>query len=446
MTALPSREVLPASATPSFKLPLSGLQQSILGLYWFAQALLWGAILSIILPSQVEKLLGNKETNLPIVTALGVVVATIAHPLFGAISDYTRARWGRRRPWLVLGSLIMVVGLMGLAFAPTGSVVVTVLFFAVLQFGSNVAGAPWSAILNDTAPPEQFGVVSGWRGLWSIFGTVVGAVLAGQLLDKTKSEDVYRGQLVLLYGIIAVVLLGSVFLSVLLVPEKRYTGTARFSLASVVQGYRVDTHLYRDFWWFFLTKFLYTLGVWSIFTFLQYYFDDVLKLKGESEVGTFFLPGVMLTALVSTYFAGRLSDRYGRKRMVFLSGLLMFITSAGFVFIRPTTNPVFFSISDVDVTLARLLPIMFGLGYGIYYSVDWALICDVLPNAQEYGRDVGMTELAGIAPQAIGVVFGGIILTTLRGSGDTGYAILFGLTAGYFLLSSLFVRKIKGST
>jgi hypothetical protein len=59
-------------------------------------------ILQIILPLQVEGLdSANKVTLLGAITAVDALLALIANPLAGALSDRTTSRFGRRRPWLL---------------------------------------------------------------------------------------------------------------------------------------------------------------------------------------------------------------------------------------------------------------------------------------------------------------------------------------------------------
>ncbi len=129
-----------------------------LNLFWFANALHWGALLAVVLPSQVDKLFGNKEANYPLVVAGGTLAALVVHPLAGALSDRTTARLGRRRPWLLWATLPHLLGLAALALAP--SVGAMALAYVVVQAASNAASGPWGAIIADRSagrPPASTG-------------------------------------------------------------------------------------------------------------------------------------------------------------------------------------------------------------------------------------------------------------------------------------------------
>src|SRR5437763_2835050 len=139
-----------------------------ISIFWLALNFHWAALGIIILPSQVFKIVGelHKGEALALVLVPGAFVSLFANPLFGMLSDRTRgwlAAWGRRRPYILLGTLVNVGALICMALAtdiPSLS-----LGFILLQFSSNVAQAPFHALLPDIVPPEQRGVASGIMGM-----------------------------------------------------------------------------------------------------------------------------------------------------------------------------------------------------------------------------------------------------------------------------------------
>lgn len=434
----------PRTTTPSSQVALAGApvaggdatvarystwQLFWLNLYWFANNLHWGALLAIAIPSQVEKLLGHKELNFPLVVAGGTLAALVVHPLAGALSDRTTARLGRRRPWLLWATIPNLAGLFALAVAP--SVGTMALAFLVVQAANNAANAPWSASIADLVPAEQRGAASGWCGLLTVLGTVAGSLLAGAIVDKQAPLAVYRAHLLLLYGLIALVQLVAVLLTVWLVREQPRRVARPYTWRDLARTYWVNPRSSPDFFWVCLTRLLVQLGIASVFFYLQYYFEDVLGLPGERTVGTVFLPLVMVASLLTVYGAGSLSDRIGRKRLVYASGALMSLVCLGFILVqRPAAVPI-----------AALL---FGVGYGAYTSVDWALACDALPTTEDYGRDMGLWAAAGILPQLVGIVLGGLTLAFFKRFPDhLGYTLLFVLTLGWFTLGTVLLARVK---
>jgi MFS family permease len=102
-----------------------------------------------------------------------------------------------------------------------------------------------------------------------------------------------------------------------------------------------------------------------------------------------------------------------------------------------------------------LLGIVFGLGYGCYYSVDWALACDVLPDSKNAaGRDMALWHIAFALPAALGAT-----LTTqplhylnevghnfigVASGGNLGFRVVFATAAIWFLLGTVMVSRIRG--
>jgi Na+/melibiose symporter-like transporter len=203
-----------------------------------------------------------------------------------------------------------------------------------------------------------------------------------------------------------------------------------------------------DFVWVFLTRFLITMGVYTVQEFLLFYLRDAVpdfKLFGATVADTaesavsFFLITLLVGALASTLAAGMLSDRFGRKLMVYISGALQ-----GLV--------VLVLIPFHDFTLTVLLGIVFGLGFGAYQSVDWALASDVLPS-EDYAKDMGVWHVSQVLPQMIATPFAGFFLDAFQKLGKQpgvnqptlGYTVIFFMSVAYFALGTVFVSRIRAA-
>ena len=208
-----------------------------------------------------------------------------------------------------------------------------------------------------------------------------------------------------------------------------------------------DPFKHSDFTWVFLTRLLVTMGIYTVQEFIQYYLGDVIgspyilvglgKVADTAETATsFFLPMVLLGAIITTLVAGVLSDKYGRKLMVYLSGALMGVVCLVFVLFH-------------SFTLAVLMGVVFGLGYGAYESVDWALASDVLPSMDDYAKDMGVWHVAMVLPQVIATPVAGFLLDNFQQVGkvqnipNLGYTVIFLVAVVYFILGTVFVKQIK---
>jgi MFS family permease len=441
--------VSPPAAAATRRVSL--FEQININVFWIANNFHWQALLAIVIPSMVAKLLGNadKDINLALVVIWGTLAAIIVNPLAGAISDYATFRMGRRRPFLIVGTFFNVIALVLFAFSPqwfssTGLLISFIFLFFMLQVTNNIANAPWSAIIADNVPQNQRGVTAGFYGLFTLLGLAAGSVVAGIIVNKQNALPVYQNEIVQIFLLIAIVQTVLVAYTALTVKETPLQKHMRFDLSTVFKRFWFKPSQYPDLSWVLLARLLVMMGIWGIFYFLQYYFDDVLggpgvktvilgsNFTGELFSGTLFLPVLLIAALPTSLIAGWISDHFGRKIMVYISGTVMTIVCLLFIFFQSQYG-------------ALLSGLFFGIGYGAYTSVDWALAADALPPTDEAGKFLGVWSAMGILPQVIGITIGAIILQALRGlPNHFGYTVLFLVTIVYFGLGTLVIKQVRG--
>jgi MFS family permease len=473
-----------------------------ISIFFLALNLHWAALGIIIVPSQVFKIAGNfnKGTALAYVLVPGAFVALFSNPLFGMLSDKTGGRlavWGRRRPYILFGTIINVGGLIWMATAH--SIPSLAIAYSIVQFSNNSATAPFHALLPDIVPIEQRGLTSGVMGLLTIAGNIGGVLVAGIFVNSSLPLPVYQQHLYITYGIIIAVLVIFMLITIISMREgntasaqlaamtqnglavgAKDAGVRRFNLSrttintifvtlaaiAVVWGLMELWNVSRigvqiggdvqetvleviaalgilrlfdfrprskpDFAWVFLTRLVMMLGIYTVEDFLQYYMADVVKASNPALETTTFIIILSLTSLISALVAGWLSDRFGRKRMVYIAG--GFMALVGVVFIVTQSLPIVLAAGAV-----------FGLGYGAYTSVDWALVADVLPSHHSYARDMGVWNISLSLSQVVAPILGGPLLDAFTRSGHPilGYQILFAMAIVYCLLGTILVRNIR---
>jgi MFS family permease len=179
----------------------------------------------------------------------------------------------------------------------------------------------------------------------------------------------------------------------------------------------------------------------SVATYELFGFEIASKGTGsEDEVKDAAFQAVFLLAMVISIFGalgaisgGKLSDKIGRKKTVFVSGALMAFPVLPFVFVR-------------DFTWIALLAIPFAVGYGAYQASDWALAADVMPDKGTLAKDMGIWQSCVTAPQIVSGGLGVMVTSGNRASMGLGYSLAFGLAAVAFGIAVLFVSRIRGST
>ncbi len=100
----------------------------------------------------------------------------VANPLFGAFSDRTTSRFGRRVPWVLMGAILGAVALVALAGAP--NVAAMTVLWCLVQAGANAMYAAIFAAIPDRVPVPQRGTVGGLAAMGQTVGILVGAIIA----------------------------------------------------------------------------------------------------------------------------------------------------------------------------------------------------------------------------------------------------------------------------
>lgn len=396
-----------------------------LSTYWFATSFKWFLVLLVLLPARVAELVdpAEKATKLGLLFAVGAVMAFIGPPVFGYISDRFPTRWGRRLPYLGVGALLTAAGLVWMAYAPS----YWWLFasYIILQLADDLATGPYSALIPDLVDREHRGTASGWMGSLQMAAQIAAGAVAVALAD-----------LRLLFLLTAAINLLAAGWTLAFIREPRQVSARGDGfLASMAAPWSNP-----DFRWVWGTRFLVMLGQYVVQTYLQYYLDDVVRvftLYGR-VVATKAFQAVALLALVislgasiSAVPAGRWSERVGRKLPIYASGLTM-----AAVIIPLLLLPRF----DVLVWVA----LVFGVGYGAYMAVDWALVADVLQNPEAHATDMGIWQTSIVIPQILAGMMGRGVDRLNQVEPGSGYTVLFLAAAVSFVLGTILVRQVRG--
>jgi len=430
---------------------VSHFQLALMSLYWVAIGYLWSSLGALILPDLVQHLVGraHKGTAISVLEGIGTVMAVVWQPMAGSISDRWQSSWGRRRPFIVVGTIGDVIFLAGLALS--GSYWVLVIFYFLLQTASNTAQGPYQGLLPDVVAPEQRGEASGYYGMANLVGILAGTVGAGFLLHQYG-----RGVAI---ASIAAFLVVTMLVTVLKVPDLAQPRDEQFRTPwqAFSHTFTLDLRKHRDFVWLMASRLLILMGILGLQSFAFFYFSDVFfpNDRKETTLATSVLLGlVVLVGLAVTWPAAKLSDRIGRKKLIFGGGLIGAAATIAIVFSHYQLLPEGL-VLPLAATLrvpglaaqAVILGFAIGVGFGSFLSVDWAFITDVIPP-DEAGRFMGFSNIATAGSGIIARLSAGWLLDYFNAGPRIlglpgGYPVIFGLFAVWMIAGSLLVLKVR---
>lgn len=334
-------------------------------------------LLSLLLPEKAGAIgAADRAMLLSLAAMLGGATAVAANLLFGALSDRTRSRFGRRRPWILIGMVMVAASLALLALARTPiHLVVGVIVF---QIAVNALYAPLTALVPDLVPDEQKGLISAWAGAALPLANLFTVLVVSRLAGSTDAQFA-------VVGLAAGILILPFALRLREPPPEGPAAPFRLSLTALRNG---------RFRALFTSRLLAESAVAINTLYLLFWVQELPTWSipaGWSALDAF---GVLL--LVSTlaatlggFAAGTLSDRWRGRRVFVVAGCagmaLAFVMMVGW----PTWT---------GLLTAQLL---FGASHGVHATSVAAMTAESLPDRKRAGRDLGVMNMAVAAPQSL---------------------------------------------
>ena len=380
--------------------------------------ILYAGIGALLLPYQIDLLApGQKVVILSFFTSITVLIALFANPLSGAFSDRTTSRFGRRRPWIIVGGLLTAVGLLFMWRASN----IPLLFvgYCFVELFSNCVLATLVATIPDQVPENQRGTVSGIYGLSTGLGGILGAILAGQIFKSTPTTA---------YVVMLVIVLVTTIPFALLLPDKVLPRgyMPAFHLGAFLKNFWINPRKHPDFGWAWLTRFIPFVGYFLGITYIFYYLQDVVKYPAALQGASTFSIIAAVVSLFSTMLGGFLSDRLKRRKLFVIVGMCIMAVSMLLL--------AFFQTWLAVVAAAAVL----GFGLGAYLAVDVAIVTLVLPSAKDRAKDMGIVNIANTLPHSLAPVMAGFILALTH-----SYSLLYIAATVFVLLGIFTVMPIK---
>lgn len=397
-----------------------------LSVYFFGLSFLWNGLSIVVLPMLVAPLVPGawKNTYLGLLSFVGLTLAALVQPLSGHLSDRTATPWGRRRPWILAGTLGDFLCLALLAAA--GGFPAVAAGYLLLQVSSNVAHGPAFGLIPDLVPQKRRGAASGAKGLAEMAGLIAGGLVTGYLAGQGRPE----AGIAAIGVVLAVALAGTLWG----VREEPATPSPRGApqgraLAGVVEGVREALSRHRAYFWLLAARLLMLTAITPVQGFAQYYVQDFLRVPNPAAATGQLAAAIGLSVLAAAYPAGLLADRWGPWPLNVAAGLLAGFGIAGMVFAR---------------TLGQVLALasFVGLAMGVFLSANWALATRLIPE-EAGGRYLGLSNLATAGAGMLGRLAGPMIDAVNLARPGAGYLALFAVCSLLMWLGTAVLFQVR---
>lgn len=422
---------------------VGGVRLPLFAAYWLGLSFLWGALSTIVLPRLVTETVppSVEATALALIAALQAAVAILVQPLSGALSDDLRSRWGRRRPLMIAGVGLQLVSLALLTQVHTyGGVLGAIL---LVELFSNIAQGPYQGLLPDVVPHGRRGSAAAVLGAAQLGGQVIGVAVAGLAVSAGNVElAVAASAIALASGTVATIggvgepsaghgsgpWPGLAPAARRILDVRRWLVPAR---ATVLRVWGRDVLAHRDYLWVLGSRLAILMATGTLQPFVYFFLKDSIGLGDAAASAVAPLAGlIVLVAVVATLPGGALTERWGRVRTVRWAGLVGSVGAIAFAF-----APSYLSLFVIGIP--------FGIALGMFLSADWALMVDLVPEA-EAGRYLGLSNTVTAGSALLAVAIGGPLADLVNGwSFGAGFRAVFVLAAAEFLAGAWALTRVR---
>jgi MFS family permease len=400
----------------------------ILNAYWIGLSFMWNSLHVTILPAVLLNYVPETQKNtwLGLLTFFGLILAMLIQPLSGALSDRWNSKNGKRRPFVIFGTagdllFLLILGLIG-------GLPALFIGYIGLQVTSNAAHGPLQGWLPDEVPAEQLGMASGIKTSMDMLGIILSSLLMGFLISAKNPDP----KLSILVTIGLLVIFGAITL--LFSREKTipYIEPLRINWKTLwkeVFNFHIEGD--KSYWQLIFSRFLYLVGIYGFQSFAQYFIRDKFSEQDPIMFTQFVMGSFVIVLIIFSLVAGKLSDKFGRKRLQIISSVIGAFGAILMIFANTPFQLIFFGS-------------IMGVGLGIFLSVNWALANQMAPKG-DFGKYIGLTNLATAGSAAVARLEGPMtdVLNNAAPGHWWGWTALFAISAILMLASGLAVAKIK---
>nr|WP_269088610.1 MFS transporter [Bifidobacterium aemilianum] len=374
---------------------------------------------SVLLPHIFDGMAGiSAEGAIGTVNSVSAIFSLLANIIFGALSDMSRFKIGKRTPWIIVGGIISAAGY-AIAFN-SQSFMIIVAGWCVVQVGLNCIIAPAVAVLSDRIPELTRGTFSALYGAGMMVGQQMGTFVGSFFLSNPNAGAIVGTTIFFFSGIIVV----------LVWPRETSAASnaTQVSTGKIIHSFVPPTKSCRDFYLALGGRLVFIIGTFMISGYMLFILQKYTHLSLEDSQTALQIIAVitLITTIAAAAVSGPLSDFLQRRKIIVAASTVLFAIGMAFPIFMPTATGMY-----IYAALA-------GIANGCYMSVDQALNVDVLPNPEEAGKDLGILNLANTIGQVLAPVF-----TTKVIAITGGYQMVFPVAIVFLLIGTFFIMAIR---
>ncbi|WP_223589915.1 MFS transporter [Neobacillus bataviensis] len=287
----------------------------------------------------------------------------IADPVMGVVTDNTRTRFGRRKPYILAGFFLIVIAFTLLWFAPNFDSILGKFLFVLFSYifystVSTIVTIPYTAFSSEISQDiKERDQVNGTRLFFSQVSSLIGAVLPMVIVGMFPEKTGY-----LFMGLIFSIFYAIPYLGIFLLCEERVPipkEKRRFSLTEIISPFRVKT--YRSLMGMYLSAFFVMDVVSAVFTYYMTY------LIHREDLLEFVLGTMLITQIIMLFFVVMLAGKIGKPKTYMIGAAIFIVGTVALGFYR----------NSWPIETIFMISAVVGLGLTACIVIPWVMFPDV---------------------------------------------------------------------
>ena len=412
----------------------------ILGLGFFGISIIW-ALYNAYVPIFLQDTFHLSKTITGFIMTIDNLFAVLLLPFLGALSDMTRTRLGRRKPYILLGapSAAIMFALIPIA-REHGNLALFMGTIVLMNFFMALFRSPVVAFMPDITPSEKRSQANGIINFMGGLGALL-AYFGGKVLyDMNYAYPFYFGAAIMLIANLLVVLLvpepqeyrtpgeGISLRKLLAETSHKSFGELKENLRDVFASHEKS-----------LLAILLAVFFWFIaFNSLETFFTSYAKyhLGIEESTGAFLLGVFSLSFMLFAIPAGFIGGRFGRRKTITLGLLIVIAVMLGAYLVGEGSKPSSSSLSDPVVRTFMGLFFIGGMGWAMVNVNSLPMVVD-MTTEEKLGGYTGLYYFFSQAANLVAPPLAGAFLDVV------GYRTLLPFATAFFVLAAIAMQFVR---
>ncbi len=399
-----------------------------IGLAFLSISAFW-QVYDNIIPLIMQNSFGMGETITGVIMALDNVLALILLPVFGMLSDKVNTGLGKRMPFIITGTILVVGFMMVLPAADNNRnqwLFVAALFMTLLSMG--LYRAPAVALMPDLTPNHLRSRANAVINLMGAVGGVYSLIMIKILVGEGNTPDYFS-----LFFSVAALMVISIGILTVTIKENRIRREMKFSEEANIQTVQntekqkqeqtvLAKEVKRSMIFMLLSVFLWYMAYNAVTTAFSRYTKVVWKLEGGNFADCLMV--ATIAAIISYIPIGSISARFGRKKTI-IGGVWLMAGCYGVAIFVGEYHPL------INIAFAII-----GMAWAAINVNSYPMIVE-MSKGGDLGKFTGTYYTFSMAAQIITPVLSGVLLE------NVSYRILFPYALAFSLLALFTMTQVQ---